>query len=188
MCNDACVNFVAATVRPDDVAGKDVIESGSYNVNGSVRPIFERLKPNRYVGTDIRAGQDVDMICDAVNLIDVFGKRSFDVLVSTEVLEHVADWRAVITNYKRILRPNGVLFITTRSLGFPYHEYPLDCWRFEVADMQAIFSDFEILALQSDPSDSSPGVFIKARRPKRYRERNLKSVKLYSITAQQREK
>lgn len=184
MCNDACVNFVANTVKPEEVAGKAVIESGSQDVNGSTRSIFERLGASRYVGTDIVPGVRVDQICNAVNLVETFGAKSFDVLVSTEMVEHVEDWRTVISNFKRILKPGGVLFITTRSQGFGYHGYPKDFWRYEVEDMQAIFSDFEVLVVQSDPSE--PGVFVKARRPKRFREKNLKEYQLYSINAERR--
>ena len=180
MCNSACINFVAATVLPDEVAGKSVIESGGRDVNGSARAIFQRLGCSRYVSTDLQMGTGVDEICDAVNLVEKYGPKSFDILVSTEVLEHVRDWRAVISNYKRILKPGGVMFLTTRSEGFIYHEYPEDHWRYSPEDMLTIFSDFEALVVQSDPSE--PGVFVKARRPKRFKEKDFSKMALFSIT------
>ena len=165
MCNTACNEFVARWLDPDEITDKDVLEVGARDVNGSVRPLIEKHKPNRYVGVDIEKGKRVDYVCDAVNLVEEFGAASFDMLVSTEMLEHVPDWRAVVSNFKRVLRPGGVLYLTTRSPGFPYHGYPADFWRFTTEDMEAIFSEFEIVTVEGDPSE--PGVFVKARKPRR---------------------
>lgn len=165
MCNASCNLFVSRWIEPDEITGKDILEAGALDVNGSVRHLFQKHKPRRYVGTDIAAGKGVDYICDAVNLVDEFGETSVDVLVSTEMLEHVSDWRSVVSNFKRVLKPGGVLFITTRSPGFQYHAYPEDHWRYTLDDMKAIFSEFEIIALENDPSE--PGVFLKARKPRR---------------------
>jgi hypothetical protein len=80
---------------------------------------------------------------------------------------------------KTVLRPGGILLITTRSKGFPYHDYPSDYWRFELDDMQRIFSDMSIEALEGDPSE--PGVFVKARRPEVFKPNDLSAVNLFSI-------
>lgn len=184
MCNLKCLEFVRDNLLPEEARGKEILESGAQDVNGSARWHFERLGCSRYVGTDIVPGVCVNQICAAEDLVETFGARSFDALVSTEVIEHVKDWRACVSNYKRVLKPGGVLFITTRSEGFPFHEYPIDAWRYSLEDMRAIFADFEILALMDDPSE--PGVFIKARRPKKFIEADLTEFALYSITEQRR--
>lgn len=181
MCNPACLAFVQRTVQAVEIARKLVLEVGARDVNGSVRPAVEALKPKRYVGVDIEAGPRVDYVCDAVNLIDQFGEASFHTVLTTEMLEHVEDWRAVLHNLKGVLKPGGVLFLTTRSRGFPYHGYPHDYWRYEVADMQVLFADMDILELESDPSE--PGVFLKARKPEAFQEADLSAYKLFSIRA-----
>lgn len=181
MCSPRCTDFVSSVVLPEEITDKAVLESGARDVNGSVRPILEAFKPITYVGTDIESGHRVDQIVNAVDLVKTFGVNSFDVVVSTEQLEHVEDWRVVISNFKQILKPGGVMFITTRSKGFGYHGYPGDWWRYEIADMQAIFADMEILALQPDPFE--PGVFMKARKPaKKFKEKNLSEYQLYAIS------
>lgn len=184
MCNKDCLKFVAENLLREEAEGKAAIESGGRNVNGTVRPIVEACNPASYISTDIAAGEGVDFITDAEELVEVFGEKSFDLLLSTEVIEHVENWRVVISNYKNILRPGGVLFITTRSFGFGWHGYPHDYWRYEIEDMREIFSDFEIMALYADPYE--PGVFIKAKRPKKFVERDLSDYKLYSINALER--
>jgi SAM-dependent methyltransferase len=112
-------------------------------------------------------------------LVDYFGPESFDVVVSTEVVEHVLDWRLVINNMKMMLKRGGIIYLTTRSKGFPYHAYPHDHWRYEPSDMVRIFRDFEIIRLEADWE--GPGVFLKARKPLDWRPVDLSGIALYSV-------
>ena len=184
MCNVACIVFGVKNLTQGEVQGKKVIEVGSYDVNGSLRPVVESWGAAEYVGVDIVPGPGVDVICKAENLVEKFGKQSFDVVISTELLEHVRDWKKVIANIKGICRPNGTILITTRSYGFGYHAYPHDFWRYEVEDMKQIFSDCEILGLEKD--FQAPGVFVKVRKPKSFAEKDLSNYNLYSVVANKR--
>lgn len=179
MCNKACIEFGRKNLKEEDVRKKSVIEVGSFDLNGSLRPTVEAFHPSSYIGVDLQTGPGVDQICDAHDIIDLFGYGTFDLLISTELLEHVRDWRKVISNFKHILKPNGVLLITTRSKGFYYHDYPSDFWRYEISDMQTIFSDFVVEVIEKDPIE--PGVFIKARKPKTFTENETTNYELYSI-------
>ena len=160
--------------------GLAVLEVGAADVNGGVRSVVSALLPARYVGVDLHLGPGVDVVCDAGELTAYFGEQSFDVVISTEMLEHVEDWRLVVTNLKRVLRPRGYLLVTTRSIGFPYHGNPYDYWRFEPSDMREIFGDMDILALERD-ADIEPGVLMLARKPGEHVESNLDEIMLYSI-------
>lgn len=184
MCNPACLQFAISHLTPEEVADKKVIEVGSMNVNGSARSFLETLKPQSYLGVDLAEGPGVDRICDIADLYQRFGKDQFDLVISTELLEHVEDWRGAISNLKAVLKPGGALLITTRSRGFRYHGYPFDFWRYELSDLQAIFSDLQIEALEKDPL--SPGVFVKARKPIEFIENDLGDYRLYSIIAKRR--
>lgn len=179
MCNLSCLEFGHDNLTPSDIRGKSVIEVGSRNINGSLRPFVESLAPASYLGVDMVSGGGVDEVCEAGRLVERFGPESFDVLLSTEMLEHVHDWQRVIDNLKIALRPTGLLLVTTRSRGFPHHEAPYDFWRYEVSDMKEIFSDFMIEKLQPDPQE--PGVFLKARKPLHYAGRDLSGYLLYSM-------
>ncbi|WP_206204533.1 class I SAM-dependent methyltransferase [Thermococcus sp. 21S7] len=174
------VEFIIETMQSHEFEGKKILEVGSRYENGSVRPLIQRCySPREYIGIDIQPGRYVDLILPAEEIVNYFGENSFDAVISTEVLEHVKDWRLVINNIKRAVKPNGVIYITTRSYGFPYHAYPYDFWRYEIDDMKRIFADFEIIELKNDPE--APGVFLKARKPKRWKPVDLSNIQLYSI-------
>ena len=179
MCTHACLEFARAHLRPEDVHGRAVIEVGSLDVNGSVRPLVEALRPASYLGVDMQPGPNVDQVCDATELVARFGAEAFDLLISTEVLEHVRDWRRVISQFKRMVKPGGRLLVTTRSRGFAYHAYPHDFWRYEPSDIKSIFSDFELEVLERDPQ--SPGVFFRARKPEHFVEKDTREHGLFSI-------
>ena len=179
MCNTFCVDFIRKNLTAEEVNGKDILDVGSLNVNGSARDAITNYKPNSYIGTDIANGYCVDMIVNAEKLLEVFEPNSFDIIVSTEMIEHCGNWKVIIHNLKMLVKPGGCILITTRSKGFPFHEWPIDHWRFEVKDMQVIFSDFEIVALQPDPKE--PGVFIKAVKPLNFTENDLSNYRIYEI-------
>ncbi len=162
MCSPACIDFGRKHLTRCAVNGRTILEVGSRDVNGSLRPFVEAWTPRSYVGVDITPGAGVDVLCDICEVSARFGRDVFDVVLCTEVLEHVRDWRGAPRELTAVLRPNGILLITTRSLGFPIHGYPHDFWRYELADMPQILSGMNIESLESDPY--APGVFLKARK------------------------
>ncbi|MGD9304418.1 MAG: methyltransferase domain-containing protein [Desulfobacterales bacterium] len=185
MCNTSGIAFSVKNLSIEEIRGKRIVEVGACDVNGSLRPIIESWgSPAQYIGVDIEKGPGVDVVCNAENIIDVFGTDSFDIVIATELLEHIHNWRKVISNIKNVCKTNGAILITTRSKGFKYHGYPYDFWRYELDDLKEIFSDYEIIALENDPI--SPGVFLKAKKPYEFVENNLKIYKLYSVVVDQR--
>ena len=178
MCSYTCIEFGQRNLKESEIKDKSIIEVGSYNVNGSLREMIQNMNPKSYLGVDMELGLGVDRICKADELIKEFGSESFDLVVSTEMLEHVENWKEIIHNLKNILKVGGTLLITTRSKGFPYHPYPIDMWRYEISDMQHIFSDYEIEVLESDQFE--PGVFMKAKKISNT-EKDLSEYSLYCM-------
>lgn len=186
MCHRSVMRFGAKSLSREEIEGKRIIEIGSLNVNGSLKSMVEEFKPRTYVGVDIKKGNGVNVICRAENVVDKFGKESFDFVISTELLEHVKDWKKVISNIKNVCKIGGIIFITTRSYGSPLHEFPRDFWRYELGDMQEIFSDYEILILMKDTAKRWPGVFLKAMKPKDFEEKDLSGILLYNMVKERR--
>ncbi len=185
MATARCILFGVKTLARAEVAGKRVLEVGARDVNGSLRPFVESLDPAEYVGVDIERGPGVDRVCRIEDLVGTFGENAFDLVISTETLEHVRDWRAAVSNLKRVCREGGVMLLTTRSFGFVYHGYPHDFWRYEPDDIRAIFSDMEVIELERD-APRAPGVFVKVRKPRTFRERDLLGLRLYSMVERRR--
>lgn len=162
MCSTWGRNFVHM-LPEGSVKDRDVLEVGAYDVNGSCRPLIMQQLPSSYVGTDMQAGPGVDVVCKGEDLPKTIGTECKDLIICTEVLEHVEDWHGFLASVWSVLRTNGTLLLTTRSPGFPLHNYPSDHWRFTVRDMLTIFEDQDILTVTSDPT-SDPGVGVIVRK------------------------
>jgi hypothetical protein len=160
--HDSVMNWVQRHIGPGEVAGKPVAEVGSRDHNGSVQEIICFLEPASYLGIDIQPGPKVNLIMDAADL-PCYG--SFDLVVSTECLDHCEDWKSAVRGMVTALNPGGLWLLTVRSEGFAYHRYPEDYWRFSIEDVSVIAArtGMEILVLDSDPA--CQGVFLKARKP-----------------------
>jgi SAM-dependent methyltransferase len=125
----------------------DVLEVGSYNVNGTVRDVLEETAKS-YIGTDMREGPCVDLALDAELVASHFGKHSFDTVVCCECLEHTLRPWIIVDALKHVLKPGGHLWISTPTFGFPEHRFPIDCYRFgEDAYRGWMFTDTNLLAM-----------------------------------------
>jgi len=179
-----CLSAMILQLFEERVAGKRVLEAGSQDVNGSIRPFVEKaLNPREYIGADMSAGKGVDVVCNSSGLIEKFGRDSFDLVISTSLLEHVQDWKAAIHNMKGVCRPGGTILLTTCAPGFQYHGYPYDFWRYELSDLKEIFSDCRITALEPVFKNL---VLIKAVKPEEFSERDLGQYKVYSLVSSSR--
>jgi len=184
MCNPQCLDFGKTHITQQIVEGASIIEVGSRDINGSLRGHCIELLPKEYVGIDIQADANVDVVCDVCELASCIGESKCDLLICTEVMEHVFDWRNAINNMKAVIRDNGLILLTTRSKGFGYHGYPHDYWRYEIEDMRKIFADFEILALEKD-CEQEPGVLLFAKKLRYATPVNLNEIELYDIRTEQ---
>jgi len=65
-----------------------------------------------------------------------FADASFDTVLLLEVLEHVADARAVLAEIARVLKTGGVLLLSVPFL-YPLHDAPHDYRRFTAPGLEA---------------------------------------------------
>lgn len=141
-----------------------VMEIGSFQVPGQVgfadlRPFF----PGRpYVGCDMRPGPGVDRVEDAHHL--TFADGSIGTVLSADTLEHIANPIVALGEMKRVLRPDGLMLITS-VMDFPIHDYPSDYWRFTPAAFRLLLEGlpFILIGYEGDPSKPHTVVGLGAR-------------------------
>lgn len=80
----------------------------------------------QYVGLDSRASEGVDVVGDAGYL--PFPDNSFDCVLCTQVLQYVDDPDLSVQEMRRVLRPGGILFLSTHGVAFEDRD-GLDRWR-----------------------------------------------------------
>lgn len=156
------MEWVAGIGRTHDFAGRDVLEVGSLDVNGSVRPLF--ASASSYTGIDYRPGHGVDSVMNAHYV--GFRDESFDVVISTEMLEHDDEFWLSVREMGRVLKSNGILIVTARGNGFMPHDYPADYWRFMPSSFQKLLglAGCEVLEIREDWQPGHPGVFGLGRK------------------------
>lgn len=179
-------NWLCNTAAPQ-TAGP-VLELGSANVNGAARHAWPADTP--WTGIDLAPGPGVDIVGTSHN-IDA-ADHTITAVVCVEMLEHDPDPQTTFAEIRRVLAPDGLLILTTRSPGFPHHNPP-DHWRYTADDLEHLcVSDLtdadwrptetldpipappaarttppshtiEILSCTPDPQDGHPGLMLTAR-------------------------
>jgi SAM-dependent methyltransferase len=119
-----------------------LVEMGARAAEGqegiaNLRPLF---KVDEYIGCDIQEGLGVDRIEDIHHL--TFADESVGTVIALETLEHVADPIRAVQEMFRVLRPGGVLAISS-LMFFPIHEHPWDYWRFTPVAFEMLLEPFE---------------------------------------------
>ena len=74
-----------------------------------------------------------------------FESDSQTVVLCSEVLEHLIDPARAIREMNRVLKPGGLLIVTTRFV-YPIHDAPGDYWRFTPYVLRHLFREWDIEA------------------------------------------
>lgn len=151
--------FSGVTARYSPV-GARVLECGAFNVNGSIRPLFDMAA--EYIGVDERDGFGVDQVANCHAL--PFKDGSFDWVVSSSMIEHDSKFWRSMAEMQRVLRPGGLLAITAPGFGWPRHDDPIDHYRFSEASLRLLVPLCEVLECSEANEGDGPDVRLLARR------------------------
>lgn len=110
---------------------------------GSAWSPYAKYFPNR-TACDIEKREGVDVVADAHDLPFLDGE--FEVILCSEVLEHLHAPEKAISEMYRVLKPGGTLILTTRFM-FPQHDVPHDYFRYTEYGMRHLFRQWGILEL-----------------------------------------
>jgi len=118
-----------------------IYEFGSLQV--PIQEGFADLRPffpgKEYVGCDMREGIGVDRILN-LHEIELPSETVGTVLV-LDTLEHVEYVRRATEEVHRILKPNGMVVMSS-VMKFPIHDFPYDYWRFTPEAFKSLLKPF----------------------------------------------
>jgi SAM-dependent methyltransferase len=97
------------------------------------KPYRQLFSAAEHIGVDwpasLHGNAQVDVSNDATNLS--FAQASFDTVLCTELLEHVAEPRLAVEEMTRVLKPGGYLILSVPFVHW-IHEQPFDFYRYTV--------------------------------------------------------
>ena len=107
--------------HPELFDSEKILECGSLNINGTVKPFFNYKE---YIGVDWQPGREVT----CVSLIHEYKDKPdgyFDLIVSTEMFEHDPYWQKSLKRMVDLCGVGGSLILTMATGQREPHE--LDC-------------------------------------------------------------
>ncbi len=126
--------IIGERVRPRD--GMLIIDLGCGDM--PYRPLFER-NGARYVGIDLVCNDVADLHASVEDSLPL-AEGSVDVVLSTQVLEHVPEPTRYLSEIRRILKPDGLVIISTHGYWM-YHPHPTDFWRWTGPGLRKLVAD-----------------------------------------------
>jgi len=140
--------LLSAIARSLDEAVATYVPHGAavLDVGAGAMPYYPLLAPvaSDYAGADINAAPGVRWVCTLEDL--TAPDDSFDLVLCTQVLEHVRRPEEALRQIARVLRPGGHAFVTTHGT-YPFHPHPRDYWRWTQQGFEALFEDAGALEL-----------------------------------------
>lgn len=117
MAHEAQQNYLKGVKQlfPLRFKNVSVVDIGSLDINGNNRYLFE---DSEYIGVDVAAGKNVDVVSKGH---EYHPEKQFDVVLSTECLEHDKYYRETLLNMLTLLKPGGILILTFATTGRPEH-------------------------------------------------------------------
>lgn len=115
----AVLDWVGQFKTTEDLS---VLDIGGRDLNGSPRMFFPNANP--YHVLDLYPGPNVHMVADATDIDSVekwITLGAYDLVICTEVFEHVKNWAGIIETAYDVLRPGGWLIFTCAGPGRPVH-------------------------------------------------------------------
>jgi SAM-dependent methyltransferase len=121
------------------------------------RSLFEQ-KISKYKGADLSDNPQIEIKIDENGRL-ICPDGSANIVLSTQVLEHVDDPNLYLQEAARILKDDGLLLLTTHGYWM-YHPDPFDYWRWTSAGLKKIVeaNGFEVIDFRGIIGRSAMGL------------------------------
>ncbi len=90
--------------------------------------------------------------------------EAYDLIVSGQVIEHVKKIWLWLDELRRIVKSEGTIVIIN-PVSWPYHAYPVDCWRIFPEGMIALCDHCELTVSLSEFESIEAGHFVTTKTP-----------------------
>lgn len=127
---------------------------------------YQPLFPGRrYIKQDMQDFNPpcIDVVCDISDMKPI-SDESIGLVLNLESLEHIPYPQKAVDEIYRVLRPNGLLILTT-VMHFKIHPCPKDYWRFTPEGLAFLLHQFKMLDCTLEGSLKRPkGIWVTARK------------------------
>jgi SAM-dependent methyltransferase len=123
------------------------------DVGGKGNPSYRRMldldQADAYIALDVQIDPTVDVVGSIVQL--PIAEDSCEVVICLNVLEHVLEYEAALSELWRILKPGGALYVRVPFL-MNVHGDPSDYWRYTDSTLNTLLegAGFDSICIQTD--------------------------------------
>jgi 2-polyprenyl-3-methyl-5-hydroxy-6-metoxy-1,4-benzoquinol methylase len=100
-----------------------------------------------HVGEFIQSDVNPEFGHRVVDVTNIELDSEFDVVLCNYVLEHVYDVTSAVAGLRRALKPGGRAIAAVPHI-YPYHDEPIDFWRFTEHSLRMLFRDFSSVEIR----------------------------------------
>jgi len=135
------------------------VKSRNFNtvvdVGAGKSPYRKFVKCEKYIGVDIenRGGVENLILAD-INKGIPLDDETADLVIMTEVLEHLREPKFVLGEIFRILKKGGVLLLTT-PMTWPLHEVPNDFFRYTCFGLRYLLEEAGFIDIKIKPGNKN---------------------------------
>ena|SRR5665213_1494993 len=130
--------LIEDSAKVEDAAGVRVLDIAPQDYEGAKRYYTAATVETLDIDPDAKATYTADL-CE--NNSQTIPDETFDIIICTEVLEHVNNPFGAVKEMHRILKKGGRVYVST-PYNFRIHGPLPDNWRFTEHGLRVLFTDF----------------------------------------------
>jgi ubiquinone/menaquinone biosynthesis C-methylase UbiE len=100
-----------------------------------------------HVGEFVQSDINPDFGHRVVDVTNIELDSEFDVVLCNYVLEHIFDVTSAVAGLRRAVKPGGRVIAAVPHI-YPYHDEPIDFWRFTEHSLRMLFREFSSVEIR----------------------------------------